>query len=73
MSASSQQRSLLNQAAMHRNQLYLSLRNIALVQRDTGQTAAALETAQQASQYAGEADRETIDALIADLQKQSTP
>jgi tetratricopeptide (TPR) repeat protein len=72
-SAASQQQTLMRQAAMHRSQLFLSLRNIALVQRDTGQTAEALKAAQQAGQYAADADRASIDALIADLQKQSSP
>ncbi|MDQ1301472.1 MAG: hypothetical protein QG637_1394, partial [Chloroflexota bacterium] len=52
-----------------RAQLHLTYRNLALVQRDAGRIPEALQMARTALTYASEAERPTIDALIAELQK----
>lgn len=62
------QNALQNSIATHRGQLHLTYRNTALVLRDTGRIAEALVAAQQALDVATEAQRPTIEALIADLQ-----
>ena len=54
-----------------RSQLHLTYRNLALVQRDAGRIPEALQMARTALTYASEAERPTIDALIAELQKRS--
>ncbi len=54
-----------------RSQLHLTYRNLALVQRDAGRIPEALQLARTALTYASEAERPTIDALIAELQKRS--
>jgi tetratricopeptide (TPR) repeat protein len=54
-----------------RSQLHLTYRNLALVQRDAGRIPEAMQMARTALTYASEAERPTIDALIAELQKRS--
>jgi len=52
-----------------RSQLHLTYRNLALVERDAGRIPEALQMARTALTYASDAERPTIDALIAELQK----
>jgi len=51
-----------------RSQLHLTYRNIALVARDAGRLPEALDAARTALSYASDAERPTVEALIADLQ-----
>ena len=55
------------------SQLFLTYRNLALVLRDVGRSAEALDAAQQALAYAPESELDSLKSLIADLQGQSTP
>jgi tetratricopeptide (TPR) repeat protein len=59
--------------ASQKSQLHLSYRNMALILRDMGHMAEALEAAAKAQSLANDSERPTIDALIADLQKRSSP
>lgn len=52
-----------------RSQLHLTYRNMALVLRDSGRITEALQTARTALAYASDAERPTIDALIAELRR----
>lgn len=70
-SATSRRDALNNQIAGYRAQLHLAYRNLALVLRDAGRPVEALDAAQQALTYATDADRPTIDALIADLKQRA--
>lgn len=63
------ERQLLSQ----KQQLYVAYRNLALVLRETGQFAEALQAAEQARTYASESDLELLDTLIADLQDSIAP
>jgi tetratricopeptide (TPR) repeat protein len=54
-----------------RSQLHLTYRNMALVLRDAGRITEALQTARTALAYASDAERPTIEALIAELQQRS--
>ncbi|MEJ5198669.1 MAG: hypothetical protein WHX53_07075, partial [Anaerolineae bacterium] len=60
---------LQNSIPGQRSQLHLTYRNMALVLRDAGRNAEALEAARTALAYASDAERPTIEALIAELQK----
>ena len=51
-----------------RSQLHLTYRNIALVARDAGRLPEALDAARTALSYASDAERATVEALIAELQ-----
>jgi len=63
------ERQLLSQ----KQQLYVAYRNLALVLRETGQFAEALQAVEQARTYASESDLELLDTLIADLQNSIAP
>jgi tetratricopeptide (TPR) repeat protein len=67
--AASQRDALKRQIASYRPQLQLAYRNLALVLRDAGRSAEALNAAQQALAYTSDAERPDIEALIADLQQ----
>jgi hypothetical protein len=68
--AASQRRDALqNSLPGLRSQLHLTYRNMALVLRDAGRTAEALDAARTALSYAADAERPTVEALIAELQK----
>jgi len=54
-------------------QLHLAYRNLAILLRDAGRYAEALEAAQTALPLATDAERPTIEALIADLQARVNP
>jgi tetratricopeptide (TPR) repeat protein len=54
--------------ASQRSQLHLTYRNIALVARDAGRLPEALDAARTALSYASDAERPSVEALIADLQ-----
>ncbi|MGC8780737.1 MAG: tetratricopeptide repeat protein, partial [Anaerolineae bacterium] len=62
---------LQNSITAQRSQLHLTYRNLALVLRDAGRTAEALEAARTALAYASDAERPTIEALIAELQRKT--
>jgi tetratricopeptide (TPR) repeat protein len=68
-SAASRRDALQNQIASYGAQLHLAYRNLALVLRDAGRTSEALTAAQQALGYASDADRSTVESLIADLKQ----
>ncbi len=71
LSSASQRRDALQASiASQRSQLHLTLRNQALVLRDTGRLPEALEAARAALTYATDAERPTTDALITELQSQ---
>ena len=67
--ASQRRDALQNSIPGQRSQLHLTYRNMALVLRDSGRITEALETARTALAYASDAERPTIEALIAELQK----
>jgi tetratricopeptide (TPR) repeat protein len=67
--AASRRDALQNQIASYGPQLHLAYRNLALVLRDAGRNAEALDAAQQALNYASDADQPTIESLIADLKQ----
>jgi tetratricopeptide (TPR) repeat protein len=58
---------LQTQIAALQSQLHLTHRNLALVLRDAGRTAEALQAAQEALTFADETQRPAIESLIADL------
>ncbi len=62
---------LQNSIPGQRSQLHLTYRNMALVLRDAGRITEALETARTALAYASDAERPTIEALIAELQRKT--
>ena len=69
-SAAAQRDALKSRIASYRSQLHLAYRNLALVLRDAGRSAEALNAAQQALTYAGDdADKADIEGLIADLKQ----
>ena len=53
--------------------MHLSYRNLALVLRDAGRPAEALDAAQQALTYASDTERPTIEGLITDLKQKLNP
>jgi tetratricopeptide (TPR) repeat protein len=63
---------LQNRIASYRSQLHLIYRNMAIVLRDAGRTAEALQFAQKALPLADDSERPTTEALIDDL-TQATP
>ncbi|MGQ9489418.1 MAG: tetratricopeptide repeat protein [Anaerolineae bacterium] len=65
--------SLQNQLTMHRAEVHLGYRNLALVLRDAGRINEALQAARQAAVYANAENQAVIETLIADLQKRLTP
>ena len=67
--AASQRDALKSQISSYRPQLLLAYRNLALVLRDAGRSAEALNAAQQALAYASAADKTEIESLIADLKQ----
>ena len=67
--AKNQRTSLQNSINNHRAQLHLAYRNKALVLRDAGRTAEALQAAQSALDMATEAQRSAIQQLIDELRK----
>ncbi len=67
--ASQRRDALQNSLPGMRSQLHLTYRNMALVLRDAGRPAEALQAARVALTYASDAERPTIEALISDLQK----
>ena len=69
-SAAAQRDALKRRIASYDSQLHLAYRNLALVLRDAGRSAEALEAAQQALTYAGDdTDKAEIESLIADLKQ----
>ena len=69
-SAAAQRDALKRRIASYGSQLHLAYRNLALVLRDAGRAAEALEAAQQALTYAdNDADKADIEGLIADLKQ----
>ena len=71
MSSAAAQRDALNRRISgYQAQLHLAYRNLALVLRDAGRSAEALNAAQQAFAYAdNDSDRADIEGLIADLKQ----
>jgi tetratricopeptide (TPR) repeat protein len=67
--AASRRDALQNSIANYRSRLHLVYRNMAIVLRDAGRSAEALQAAQAALPLAGESERPTIEALISDLSK----
>jgi tetratricopeptide (TPR) repeat protein len=70
--AAARQEALHGSIANYRSQLSLIYRNIAIVLRDAGRTAEALQVAQAALSLTDDSERATIEALISDL-SQSLP
>jgi tetratricopeptide (TPR) repeat protein len=69
-SAAAERDALKRRIASYDSQLHLAYRNLALVLRDAGRPAEALEAAQQALTYAGDdTDKAEIESLIADLKQ----
>jgi tetratricopeptide (TPR) repeat protein len=68
--ATQRREALLASSASLRSQLHLTYRNLALVLRDASRLPEALDAARTALTYASEAERPTVEALIADLQNQ---
>jgi tetratricopeptide (TPR) repeat protein len=56
----------------HRSQLHLAYRNMALVLRDANRPKEALEAARTALSFASDAEKSTVEALIADIQKRQS-
>jgi tetratricopeptide (TPR) repeat protein len=70
--AAARQDALQGSIANYRSQLSLIYRNVALVLRDVGRTAEALQVAQAALSLADDSERATSEALVSDL-SQSLP
>jgi tetratricopeptide (TPR) repeat protein len=70
-SAANRRDALQSIIANYRSQLHLVHRNMAIVLRDAGRTAEALQAAKAALSFASEGERPTIEALISDLSKVS--
>ena len=69
-SAAAQRDALKRRISGYQAQLHLAYRNLALVLRDAGRSAEALNAAQQALTYAGDdADKVDMEGLIADLKQ----
>ena len=69
-SAAAQRDALKRRISGYQAQLHLAYRNLALVLRDAGRSAEALNAAQQALAYAGDdADKVDMEGLIADLKQ----
>ena len=69
-SAAAQRDALKNRISSYGSQLHLAYRNLALILRDAGRAAEALNAAQQARTYASDAaDKADIESLIADLKQ----
>jgi hypothetical protein len=71
--AASRRDQLTGAIASQKSQLHVSYRNTALILRDASRLPEALEAARKAQSLASDAERPTIDALIADLQKRQNP
>lgn len=71
--AASRRAGLESQVAVYQAQLHLAYRNSALVLRDSGRFAEAVEAAQRALAYANENERPLIQNLIAELKARLTP
>lgn len=73
ISATNRRNTLQAQITGYQAQMNLSLRNMALVLRQAGRPAEALQAAEQALATADDRTRASIEALIADLKKQTSP
>ncbi|MCX6030062.1 MAG: O-antigen ligase family protein [Chloroflexi bacterium] len=72
-SAASRRDALTGAITSQKSQLHVSYRNTALILRDAGRIPEALDAAAKAQSLASDAEKPTIEALIADLQKRVTP
>ena len=71
--AADRRQNLQSQIAMHKSQIHLAYRNLALVWRDAGRSTEALDAARQALAFASDSERPLVESLIADLQKRLNP